>query len=169
MIIKKNSFKLKLKFVLLLFGIIFIAAACNQPSNDTNSQNTPSATYGDGILTLAGKTLSIELADTAAKQSRGLSGREGIDEDKGMLFVFQQPGRPLFWMKDMKFSIDIIWINDNKVVDITQNVPTQPGADTTELKNYQPKEETNLVLEVSDGWVARNGLKIGDIIDLKIK
>ena len=64
------------------------------------------------IVNIVGKTLQVDLALTDEEKARGLSGRESLDEDEGMLFVFDVPGNYGFWMKDMNFAIDIIWLNE---------------------------------------------------------
>lgn len=162
-----NSEKLKPKNfsftfnLLLLVCLIFIAAACNR---------TTSGTYTDGTATIAGKILDIEVAKTAQDQALGLSGRESIGEGQGMLFVFDKSGKPGFWMKDMNFPIDIIWIKDNKVVDISADAQIEPQIKyDSDRKIYTPAVEIDKVLEVKTGWSLRHNLKIGDSVEFKFR
>ncbi len=112
-------------------------------------------------LTIKGIVLQVDVADTAAKQAQGLSGREPLRDDEGMLFIFGAVGRHPFWMKDMKFAIDIIWIGEDKVVvDITKNA--QPSSFPWVFK---PKAPAQYVLEVNAGWSDYKNIEIGDIVE----
>lgn len=110
----------------------------------------------------------VEIANTARKRQKGLSKRESLAEREGMLFVFaQEDVQPPFWMKEMEFAIDIIWIDDDKVVQIDENVPA-PESDTpdSELKFYPPNQPIDYVLEVKAGFADQNDIKVGDDINL---
>jgi uncharacterized protein len=153
--------KTGIKIGILILSVSLLAAACNR---------TITGSYIDGTAQLAGKILDIELADTPDKQSQGLSGRESIGEGQGMLFVFNQPAKHSFWMKDMRFPIDIIWIKDGKIIDISSEVQIEPDAQTTgSLRTYSPVSEVDKVLEVKSGWALRHNLKVGDNVELKLK
>src|SRR3989304_6446445 len=68
-------------------------------------------------VVIAGTTINVEIAQTEAEREQGLSGHKPLADDEGMLFIFDKPGYHGFWMKDMLFSIDIIWISaDKKIV-----------------------------------------------------
>lgn len=105
--------------------------------------------------------LTVELVTTSAKIARGLSGRSEIGAD-GMLFVFAQPIRPGFWMKEMQFDLDLVWIQDGKIVDITPNVPAPPpNTPVQQLEVYYPAEPVTMVLEVPAGFAAQQRWQIG--------
>lgn len=105
----------------------------------------------------------VEVAKSLAELSKGLSGRESLGENKGMLFVFGFSGKNGFWMKDMKFSLDIIWIKDNRIAGIEKNVPP-PATAAEGLKIYYPPESINKVLEINAGLSDKLGIKVGDLI-----
>lgn len=107
-------------------------------------------------LTIKGTTLVVEIADDALERSQGLSGRASLQQNSGMLFLFEAPFVASFWMKDMNFALDFIWIRDNTIVDITENVPA-PKDDN--LPSYQPNQPVDAVLEVNAGWVVEHGGK----------
>jgi uncharacterized membrane protein (UPF0127 family) len=110
-------------------------------------------------IKFAGVILVVELATTSADQQRGLSGRDSMPEDHGMLFVFSQEGQWGFWMIDMKFPLDIIWFNSTKqVVFIEQNLPpcTPAGCPV-----FSPPVNSRYVLEVNAGFVIANGVSLG--------
>ncbi len=116
-----------------------------------------------------GKTeITVEIANTEEKRRQGLSGRTGLPENTGMLFVFDKKKIfPSFWMKDMIFSIDIIWISDGKAVKIDKNVPTPaPGTADSQLSLYYPDKPIDYVLEVPAGFSDNNSIQVGDTIIL---
>jgi hypothetical protein len=110
------------------------------------------------------KCFEVEIADTSELMSKGLSRRDFLDENKGMLFIFESLSSSNFWMKDMRFSLDMIGINDKK--EITQII-----------KNAKPCEEecpifyfnkTKYVLEISSGLSEKYGFEKGDELILKV-
>ena len=106
--------------------------------------------------------VTVELATTVEQRSRGLSGRDGLKEGEGMLFVFDKPDRHGFWMKDMLFSLDMIWIGKNfTVVDITRNAAPESYPEI-----FRPKNPVKYVLEVSSGWAEDHDIKIGTSVDI---
>ncbi len=108
---------------------------------------------GDGLK------VQVEVASTAQTREKGLSGRDGLEPGQGMLFIFLRPDKYTFWMKDMKFPIDILWIRDSELVDISTDVPVPvPGE---ELPHYFPMTPADKVLEVPAGFARANGLKTG--------
>lgn len=126
----------------------------NPPLNKTQIK------VGSGIV-------NIEVADTASERTKGLSGRDSIATDSGMLFVFDSPGKYQFWMKDMKISIDMIFINNGKVVDFLKNVsPPISNQKDSDLPRYQPVSDINMVLEVQNGYIDKNNITSGDDVFL---
>ena len=111
-------------------------------------------------LSIENIKINIEIADEPKEQSQGLSGREYLAPDSGMLFVFPQLITPSFWMKDMKFSLDLIWIDENgKIIEITKNV-----SPATYPKSFLPPSPIKYVLEVNAGYTEENNIKAGDEI-----
>ncbi len=113
---------------------------------------------------IGGKSISADVAQTPSSRERGLSGRKNLPEGSGMLFVFGARGRYSFWMKDMFFPIDIVWIGGNSIVDIAPDVP--PPAQGAELRVYEPRESADFVLEVPAGMAMKSGWKIGDTVEI---
>ncbi len=103
-------------------------------------------------------TLSVEVADTLQLQIRGLSGRPSLGEHEGMLFIYQSPQMPSFWMKDMHFAIDIIWIAENRIV---AGIVRSVSPDTFP-QIFVPSVPVRYVLEVSAGWAEQHGVAVGD-------
>ncbi len=112
--------------------------------------------------------IKIEVAQTEEERRVGLSNRDSLNEDSGMLFAFDKNDvRPSFWMKDMKFPIDIIWINDGKITQITSNAPTVvEGTPDNKISLFLPHDTVDYVLEVNAGLSKKWGTKIGDSIKI---
>lgn len=118
-------------------------------------------------ISIGSKKVSVEIADDEEERRKGLGQRETLGEDEGMLFVFPaSTSNIIFWMKDMAFAIDIIWINDNKVIKIDENVQPEPGVDDHKLKRYYPENSVNLVLEVNAGFAEKNNINLGDNVQI---
>jgi len=121
-------------------------------------------------LRIGGEKIKVEVADTLEKQMMGLSGREGLEKNTGLLFIFDQPAKYSFWMKDMKFSIDIIWLAPSaveglvKIVDIKKNALPESYPES-----FSPEEPASYVLEVNAGFSDQNNLKKGDEAVIKLK
>ncbi|OGZ33897.1 MAG: hypothetical protein A2Y98_03465 [Candidatus Portnoybacteria bacterium RBG_19FT_COMBO_36_7] len=103
----------------------------------------------------------VEVADTAQKQVQGLSGRSSLPENQGMLFIFDRPDHYSFWMKEMNFTLDFIWISGRQIVQINENIQPQ---DYQPPKTLTPNEKVDMVLEVNAGLVQKMNIKVGDKI-----
>ena len=113
------------------------------------------------FVKIAGENVRVELALNKETQERGLSGRKKLGENEGMLFVFDHPAQYPFWMKDMNFPIDIIWIDENsKVVYIKKDA--QPKSYPAV---FSPDRDSKYVLEVVAGFSDKYNIKIGDKVE----
>lgn len=118
------------------------------------------------IIKINNIEINVEVAKTAEEKSKGLSNREKLEEKNGMLFIFTKDSKPVFWMKDTKFALDIIWINDEKIIGIEKDVQPEVGKKDSELKKYSPPTAIDYVLEVNAGFSDVNKIKIGDTVEL---
>lgn len=114
-------------------------------------------------IKIGSTNLQVETADTEAKRTQGLSDRLSMNENEGMLFKFDNPGIYMFWMKDMRFPLDFIWIRGDKVVQIDKNIDP-PGKTYGIPAIITPHEKIDQVLEVNAGWADKYGIKEGDIV-----
>ena len=105
----------------------------------------------------------VELALTADEQIQGLSGRLVLETDTGMLFVYEMQRKHTFWMPDMHFPLDIVWIgSDCTVADVTLNaLPPEPGQPNQDLPLYSPESPVQYVLEINAGEAEAKGIKAG--------
>lgn len=110
------------------------------------------------------KAYYVEIADTPSEQEKGLSGYKYLRDNQGMLFVFQTPGNYGFWMKDMNFPLDIIWIDQNsKVIHIEKSL-----SPSTYPQVFYPGGPALYVLEVNAGQADTTQLEIGDTVKIYI-
>ena len=108
------------------------------------------------------KRVLLELAETEAERGRGLMFRTRLDEDRGMLFVFPDTGRPAFWMKNTYLALDILFLSsEGVVVDLFERLPPCP---MDPCPRYTPHAPSSYVLEVSGGFVDRYAVRKGDRI-----
>jgi uncharacterized protein len=107
----------------------------------------------------------IDIATNDQEWARGLSGRTSLAADQGMLFLFPSKAPRSFWMKDMNFALDILWLDGDKIVGWEVNVP--PPQARTPLISYVSSVPVDKVLELPAGSVARLNLKVGDLIYIK--
>jgi uncharacterized membrane protein (UPF0127 family) len=106
-------------------------------------------------------TFRVEVADDSVTQMRGLSGRERLPEENGMLFVLDPLEDTLFWMKDMNFSIDIIFFDEKRtIIGIKENF--QPCLSCEYL---EAPGGTAYALEINAGLVRKFGIDVGDTIE----
>lgn len=112
-------------------------------------------------LTIDDRTLTVEVVNTPASITQGLSGRSEIGSD-GMLFVLGEKRIPQFWMKEMQFGLDLVWIREGRIVSITPHVPhPSPDVLLSDLPFYLPPEAVDMVLEIPAGRAAEWSLKPG--------
>ena len=113
-------------------------------------------------MKVGGAKVKVEVRDTMVGRAQGLSGRERLEKNEGMLFVFDNARKHEFWMKGMKFDLDFVWINSGKVVEIIEEVKAPGKSEVPE--RIKPKQKANMVLEVNSGWVERHKIKTGDVV-----
>jgi len=157
-------------FLLVIFLVIIYGWKGLTPTNFSNSSPQPTQVQQRKVLPqekdvikIGNLQVQVEYAKDDASRTKGLGGRDSLEYDRGMLFVFDKEQKYTFWMKDVKFPIDIIWISkDKKVIDYYKNAEVQLGVADKELKIYTPQSPALYVLEVNAGTVDKYDIKIGD-------
>ncbi|MGM0482268.1 MAG: DUF192 domain-containing protein [Patescibacteria group bacterium] len=149
------SFPVKNKKILLLSAVLFIFLLFLLFKEDEGL---------DVVDIKVGETeVKAELAQTEEELIRGLSGRRSLGKIDGLLMVFSEEGRHGIWMKDMNFSLDIIWANrSGRIVHIKESVHPNTYPDV-----FFPDEPALVVLEVRGGKVEKEGWENGDRIILE--
>ena len=127
------------------------------PVSTLESDEGPRVTVGEA-------TFAAEIANTAELRTKGLSERDGLDSQTGMLFIFDNGRASAFWMKGMRFPLDFVWIgHDCTVVAVTENVPNvAPETPVSALPLYKSFVEAEYNLEINAGEVEKLGIGIGD-------
>lgn len=120
-----------------------------------------------GEVTINGRTFKVEVADTQEEREIGLSKKRSLPRDQGMLFVFDTPDYYSFWMKEMEIPIDMIYIDNNKVVSVYENVQA-PKEENSPLPLYKPTVPADRVLEINAGLSKEYNIKPGDTAQIKI-
>ena len=138
--------------------LLLASFACG-PAEDPRDAAYPRAT-----VTIGDDTLRALVAASAAQKRLGLGQRDSLPEDQGMLFFYPEVGRPGFWMRGMRFDIDILWIRDDRLVDLSRDLPhdVEPP-----LPTYRPRLPANVVLEVRAGTAAKRGWNVGDEVRIE--
>lgn len=140
------------KALLLLLVLLFASFVAFSLYNEKN--NSLSVSH----LNFADKKFSVILADSPIERSRGLSGRDALSHDQAMLFVFPEEGEHPFWMKDMNFSIDIFWFNDEKeLIFMKQNAQAKDFP-----KSYGHGYNARFVLETVSGFADQKNIQLGE-------
>ena len=156
------------KILLILSAVAIISAGCNNKNTSavvTPPSSAPTYNYTHQ-LKVGSQILNAEIANTTAAMEQGLSDRQSMDENQGMLFDFgNNLNEQTFWMKDMKFNLDFIWIADGKIVGVTPDV-AHPNSPTDPLPTYSSPVPVNEVLEINSGWVKKNNISVGDVVNL---
>lgn len=137
-------------FLAILFLVIIL-------SRDTSTTKTK--------VTINNKTFNVFIAKSDIEKQVGLSSKNKISENQGMLFLFDKPAYYSFWMKEMKFPIDIIYIENNKVVTIISSV--KPSSNSTNLSIYTPKKKADMVLEINAGLSEKYNIHEGTTINIE--
>ncbi|MBP6974903.1 MAG: DUF192 domain-containing protein [Candidatus Pacebacteria bacterium] len=168
---KKTRMQLILiAFVYVLFIVLtkYIDFPRTEISYDTpNSVQTSSTQSGvDKVLKVSVSDGSVYgykiiLADTPALREKGLSGRTTLGTDEVMLFIFEKSARNYFWMKNMLFAIDIVWLDsDKQIIHIERSVKPESFP-----KSFGPDEDSKYVLEFREGVANSISMKVGDRVD----
>lgn len=147
---------MKYKYLLFIIPLIFLPILILNniclPSNDFLGYSVSKVKVGN-------KKYCLYFADTLEKRTSGLSNKT-ITESEGMLFTYEEPGFRRFWMKEMLYSLDLIYIKDGTVVDYHENVSPD-----TYPKTFTSSSPANKIIELKAGEIKKSSLKKGDSIN----
>lgn len=146
----------KLLFVLGFVALVVSLAYFGAPQEENQGLSMIRATLG-------GVSLVLEVVDTPLLQAKGLSGHTPLEKNTGMLFVFDRDDRHAFWMKDMTFPIDIVWLDKNyAIVDVWERADP---ASYPEAR--QPRSDARFVVELPANFFQEHRLKVGNILEIR--
>lgn len=167
----------------LVFLLVGLAAACTTSGSPATPEATgeptetpkntatspaapPTKEPPSGPLVQIGETtFTVEVAEKLEARTRGLSGRTSLPPGEGMLFIFEDTRIHTFWMKDMMFPLDLVWIGEQCTVEnITPNVPPPaPEQADSDLPRFRSPQPVRYVLEINAGEAAAN-IQVGDLV-----
>lgn len=137
----------------MVVGLIFVAIRNRQ--------------WPEKIITIKNTDLKVLVADTFARQHEGWSNKADMGGVDGMLFIFGYNAPRAMVMRDMHFSLDMVWLNGGKIVDLSLGAQPESGVPEEQLTTYQPKVPAAAVLELKAGLISQLGLVIGDSVLVK--
>ncbi len=133
--------------VVLVLGAVFVLRQYRE--SETGYKKMP--------LSTPNAKFELLVAGTYAQRELGLGNRSGLPANKGMLFPYDQESKPCFWMRGMRFPVDMIWLDKSKtVVDVAANV--KPG---TFPQAFCPKQPAQYVIELNANAAAKSGVTVG--------
>lgn len=154
--IQNNRFFILLGIALLLLGVLFLFLG-------RGTKPLPVPGFTDAVFISGSTRIAVSIADSDTERVQGLSHTEALPEGAGKLFVFERPGLYGFWMKDMRYSIDIIWLDEKMtVVTIKESATPESYPET-----FYPNAESKYVLEVPAGFSTENDIVVGQSFTLQ--
>jgi len=164
--------KLSIKYILLFLVIGFTFALLifnNKIITEDVASNDNLRSLSKTYAKIGESNYELYVVDTFKDMQKGLARFDRIEKDQGMLFIFETPGRYSFFMKDMKFDIDIIFLNETaKVISIFENVKKDSYRTPNDYESYKPNEPAKYVIELNAGEIMKNRIKIGDRVNFSI-
>lgn len=163
---KKSDIKgtILLVAILAVLAAVLVGQRVVEPVLKRREEQNPK---GEQQALQIGETdLLVEVRTSPEGMSKGLSYRKSLGDNEGMVFIYQEDQQPLFWMKDMHFDIDIVWINDGEVVEIDRQVRA-PTEEEPRIQTAIPQVPVDMVLEVNAGWADERGVEVGDMVEFR--
>lgn len=149
-------------FVMSFMSVPLVQALWEEADLVRFSENSVigSRLHSSKYVIIGDAQVKVEVVDDNKSREKGLSGRDNLPRNEGMLFVFDRSDYHGIWMKDMNFSIDIIWIGTNmQVVHLEKDVSPDTYPET-----FKPEQKARYVLEVPTNFIKSEGIKIGDLV-----
>lgn len=149
--------------------IILVGLLINSPGTlNIPGAPTPQSTLPKSTISIGNKEVEVEIAKSKSERELGLGNRTYLAPNSGMLFVFENKGTtPGFWMKGMLMPIDIVWIRNDKVIQIDEHVPVPPSGTTdSQIPTYFSNQPIDYVLEVNSGFSDMYDIRVGDDVNL---
>ena len=113
------------------------------------------------VVQVGDLVVRAEVARTVDEQVRGLAGHASLGPTDGMLFPYDPPAEPTFWMRGVDFPIDLIWIREERVTGVEEDMPADGG-----VRRYRAPSAVDAVLEVQSGFVREHGILLGDTVKI---
>jgi len=166
----KIAFIASVIFIVIFFYVYYCFCLCypriQESGNLENRTNINTEKESDiSKVCFNEKCFDVEIADTPEKHTQGLMNRKNLDQDSGMLFIFDAENKYCFWMKNTLISLDIIWLDKNKKVIFIKHNAQPCEADPCET--FGPSEKAKYVLEINSGLAKEIELKEGNYLEFR--
>jgi len=139
-------------------GLLVIYGLLQQPSTATFVDES-----GEELA-----TITYETAISDAEKRKGLMFRKDLDENHGMIFVYDKSETRSFWMKNTLIPLDIIFLDSNKTLINIEKAYPEPDAADSELERYQSDAPAQYVIEVNQNFTDRNNIESGDTVKFSV-
>jgi len=146
--------------IIIVFTAIFVISGLILLGKNLFDGKQATATFGD-------EKIKLDVAKTTKEHEVGLSNRKSLKENQGMIFLFDKPDYYSFWMKNMKFPIDIIFLNGNRIITIHKNVQP-PASSNASLPLFTSSQPADKIIELPAGKSDKLDLKEDDTVSLTL-
>lgn len=117
------------------------------------------------LLSLSSEQVKMDALTTKQEQMKGYTNRKRPADDHGFLYVLDKPSRYAYWMKNMLFTTDVVWLDETfKVIDLKASITPETYPDQI----FEPIQPASYMLEFPDGFITRNRVTIGDTVDVSV-
>ena len=151
--------------------LLILLSSCSSlsPRNKAVADVAPKMTQGQTLpitatAKIAGETIQLEVAQTPQQQAMGLMFREQLNDDRGMLFPFPTERTARFWMKNVPISLDMIFLNGDRIVGLAMDVPP---CEEEPCPVYGPEALVDSVIELRGGRAEELGVEVGDRVEIE--
>lgn len=152
------------KLILVCLSLVLVAG-CAIPTDTTFVTASTDIVFTNDDATV----VHAYVADQSAEHQLGLGNVESLSDGYGMVFVFSTMAERSFWMKNVPYPIDIIWLQDSEIVAITAHVPdADPDAPDATLPTYSANMPINGAIELPAGFSEEHGITVGQTVLLKL-
>lgn len=143
---------------LIVLGVLAVVGYCVFSIVASMKQQRVSISVGKA-------NFRAEVADTDELRKKGLSGRQELEENQAMLFVFDSNSQHSIWMKDMRIPIDVIWLDEKKkVVHVEHDI----WPDSEPHETYVPPKPARYIIEITAGEAKKAGIKVGTLAQFEL-
>tara|TARA_Y100000588_G_scaffold20649_1_gene20882 strand:+ start:2817 stop:3347 length:531 start_codon:yes stop_codon:yes gene_type:complete len=144
--------------------LLFLAFSCGILFGCAKKVRSDPAPLSQWVpIRLADREIEVQIALKTEEMARGLMFRESLGENRGMLFFYHLPKQMSFWMRNTKVALDIGFFTADGIL---REVYSMYPMDERSVKSR--RDDLLIALEMNQGWYAKNGIKIGEQLDLII-
>ncbi|MBI2442931.1 MAG: DUF192 domain-containing protein [Candidatus Levybacteria bacterium] len=155
-----------MKNLLIIVGLLILLAIAFFFTQNALTGNTLNIFSKSAKALIGGQTFTLMVADTEREKGIGLSEKKSLAKNSGMIFPYDKKTTPTFWMRNMDFPIDILFVSDGKIVTLYKNVKPPTGNQNLEL--YRPKVPIDSVIEIGGGVSDQYKVKEGDSVQVTL-